>query len=85
MKPIASTKRRWLTLLILTVAWAQVTWGCLTLRGSLEGWGYVVYWGLCVALTLVAGILAIVEFGVSLHTWRREREECRCRHDQLRR
>jgi len=82
MKPIASTKRRWLTLLILTVAWAQVIWGCLVLRSSLEGRGYMVYWGLCVALTLAAGILAILEFCVSLRTWWREREQCRCRHNQ---
>ena len=82
MKPIASTKRRWVTLLILTIAWAQVTWGCLVLRDSLGRPGSVIYWAICLVLTLTAAILAMVEFGASWLTWRREREQCRRRHDQ---
>jgi uncharacterized membrane protein len=76
MQPLAATKRRWLALMCLGFAWAMTNWGCLVLQRVLRGWGFAVYWLICVTLAAAAVALALVDLFISWRAYRTEKARC---------
>ena len=80
MHHLAGTKRRWLALMSLAVAWAMSNWGCLVLQRTLYGGWFAAYWLVCLALALAAIGFALSDL---LASWRAyKQEQNRCLRDQ---
>jgi hypothetical protein len=73
MQFLAGTRRRWLALMNLALAWTMANWGCLVLRHALYGWWFAAYWLLCLALALAAIGFALADLLASWRAYRTER------------
>ena len=61
MKINPNLPRRWATLMFLGLAGVMLVLGLTVWRKSLAGMGFVAYWLGCLALTLIAMLLAVRE------------------------
>lgn len=50
----ADARRRWFGLLFLILAGGMLIWGLTLLDQHLAGWGFVLYWLVCLTFTLAA-------------------------------
>lgn len=76
MQHLAGTKRRWLALMSLALAWAMANWGCLVLQRTLDGVWFAAYWLVCLALALAAIGFALSDLRVSWRAYQEERSRC---------
>jgi hypothetical protein len=54
-------RRRWWGLFCLTLAAGLVVWGQTVLRDRLVGWGFILYWVICLAFTTLAVLIALLD------------------------
>jgi hypothetical protein len=76
MQHLAGTKRRWLALMCLALAWAMANWGCLVLQRALYGVWFAAYWLVCLALALAAIGFALSDLLASWRAYRVEKDRC---------
>jgi hypothetical protein len=69
----SDARRRWFGLLFLILAAGMTTWGLTLLEKHLRGWGFVIYWLVCLGLLLCAMAIAMLDFLVIRHRQRQER------------
>ena len=71
----AKSRRRWLGTLCVSGALAMLLLGQTVLEGKLRGFGFLGYWLLCLGLTLLAMLTALLEvFAVRRESRERQRE-----------
>jgi hypothetical protein len=58
----ADARRRWFGLLFLILAGGMLIWGLTLLDRHLVGWGFVVYWLVCLLFTLAAMMVALIDW-----------------------
>ena len=68
----ADARRRWLGMVCLGLAAGLLIWGQTVLKPHLEGFVYLVYWGLCFFFTFCAVIIALWDLRVLRNRTRRE-------------
>ncbi len=61
MAGIINSRRRWFGLFFLLMSVGLLVWGQTWLRDALKGWAYIGYWMVCLLVTLVALVLALVD------------------------
>lgn len=61
MAGIINSRRRWFGLLFLLLSVGLLVWGQTWLRDVLKVWGYIVYWTVCLLVTLTALVLALLD------------------------
>jgi uncharacterized membrane protein YhaH (DUF805 family) len=70
----ADARRRWFGMLFLGLAAALLIWGQTLLKPHLQGGWFILYWGVCSLLTLLAMATALLDM---LILRRRARDEHR--------
>jgi hypothetical protein len=60
-------RRRWFGLFFLFIALGMLIWGQTILKPHLKGLGFIFYWLLCFAFTLLAMLTALLDFWIVRH------------------
>ena len=71
----ADARRRWFGLFFLFIALGLLIWGQTILKPHLSGLGFVLYWLVCFAFTILAMLTALLDFWVIRIRARREQRE----------
>ena len=71
----ADARRRWFGLFFLFMAIGMLIWGQTILKPHLESIGYVLYWLGCFAFTLLALVIALVDFWIVRQRTRKAQHE----------
>ena len=61
MRPTSDTIRRWTGAIFLTIAVAMLVAGLTILEGRLHSFTYIYYWMGCMAFTLAAAVVALLD------------------------
>ncbi|MFM1943056.1 MAG: hypothetical protein RI897_2038 [Verrucomicrobiota bacterium] len=61
MAGIINSRRRWFGLFFLLLSVGLLVWGQTWLSDALKGWGYIAYWTMCLLVTQVALVLALLD------------------------
>lgn len=70
-----NSRRRWFGLFFLLLALGMLIWGQTWLVPHLQGGAYVLYWMVCLLLTMLALITAIVDARVTRQQLRQQQRE----------
>lgn len=70
-------RRRWFGLFFLISACGMMIWGFTLLDPHLRGWGYIVYWTICLILTMLALATALLDMLLVRQAGREERRALR--------
>lgn len=60
----ADARRRWFGLLFLILAAGMTTWGLTLLESRLRGWGFILYWLLCLVFLALAVTVALWDWWI---------------------
>jgi hypothetical protein len=60
----ADARRRWYGLLFLILAAGMTTWGLTLLESRLRGWGFILYWLLCLGFLSLAVVVALWDWWI---------------------
>jgi len=71
----ATARRRWFGALTLGGALLLLVAGATVLSGRLTGMGFLLYWGACMALTVVAILTAFIDMRAVQYELRQEKHE----------
>ena len=71
----ADALRRWLGMLCLALASGMLMWGQIVLRPYLKGMGFIIYWLICLVLTLAAIVIGLLDIHAVRRRTRNERRE----------
>jgi hypothetical protein len=71
----ATARRRWFGALALGGALLMLAAGATVLSGRLTGMGFLLYWGACLALTVVAILTAFIDMRAVQYELRQEKHE----------
>src|SRR5215472_16860504 len=71
----ATARRRWFGALALGGALLMLVAGATFLSGKLTGMGFLMYWGACLALTIVAIFIAFIDMRAVQYQLRQEKHE----------
>ncbi len=75
MGPGHTSRRRWFGGVVLGAALLMLILGQTVLQGALSGIGFLIYWLLCLALTGVAVLVALVDARAVRIALKREKRE----------
>lgn len=75
MLTAADALRRWFGMLSLALASGMLIWGQIVLAPHLKGMGFIIYWAICLFLTLTAIIIALLDIHAVRRRTREERRE----------
>jgi hypothetical protein len=75
----AVARRRWFGLLFLILATGMLIWGQTVLQPHLRGLGFLAYWLVCLGMTGMAMVVALLD------VWAMRRRLRRQQHELLRR
>ena len=71
----ATARRRWFGALALGGALLLLLAGATVFSGRLTGMGFLLYWGACLALTVVAILIAFIDMRAVQYELRQEKQE----------